>query len=196
MRCLCFLLAACFAQVSFAQMYVRTKKNIGFYTGVTYKNAQMNTLSVGITKSLWRYIEPEIGLRASLPISASADNNQMDNVYITSSLNFRKSLMAINQRKKGRSCRGEVLEIFVAPEYHVLIKSQTNRYDVGQFSLRGGFGIFHYQTGNSKRIKSWNVKGQLYYRYVPGPVTSSMSIKNEFGIQLRIFKFKTYDFVE
>ncbi|NBU73048.1 MAG: hypothetical protein EBS53_16675, partial [Bacteroidetes bacterium] len=147
-------------------MYVRTKKNIGFYTGVTFKNAQMNTLSVGITKSLWRYIEPEIGLRASLPISASADNNQMDNVYITSSLNFRKSLMAINQRKKGRSCRGEVLEIFVAPEYHVLIKSQTNRYDVGQFSLRGGFGIFHYQTGNSKRIKSWNVKGQLYYRYV------------------------------
>ncbi|MFM7387423.1 MAG: hypothetical protein ACKO5L_04625, partial [Bacteroidota bacterium] len=175
-----------------AQVYMRKKQNIGFYTGGTFKDAQFNTASIGLTRSVFNYFEPEIGLRATLPLAAPADNSQMHNVYLTAGLNVRKSLFPINQRKKGRSCRGEIIEIFAAPEYNYLIKSNTDRFDQGQFSLRTGLGIFHYQTGFSKRSKAWNMKVQFYYRYVPGPITNTMSIKNEFGIQLRIFKFKTY----
>jgi len=180
---------------AFGQMYVRKKQNIGFYTGGTFKDAQFNTASIGLTRSIFNYFEPEIGLRATLPLAAPADNSQMHHVYLTTGLNIRKSLFPINQRKKGRSCRGEIIEIFAAPEYNYLIKSNTDRYDKGQFSVRTGLGIFHYQTGFSKRSKAWNVKAQFYFRYVPGPITNTMSIKNEFGIQLRIFKFKTFDFV-
>jgi hypothetical protein len=181
---------------SFGQMYVRKKQNIGFYTGGTFKDAQFNTVSVGLTRSMFRYFEPEIGLRATLPLQAPNDNTQMHNVYLSFGLNLRKSLFTINQRKKGRSCRGEIIEVFVAPEYNYLVKSNTDRYDQGQFSVRGGLGIFHYQTGFSKRSKTWNLKAQMYFRYVPGPLTNTMSIRNEFGVQLRIFKFKTYDFVK
>lgn len=179
-----------------AQVYMRKKQNIGFYTGGTFKDAQFNTASIGLTRSVFNYFEPEIGLRASLPLTATSDNSQMHNVYLTAGLNIRKSLFPINQRKKGRSCRGEIIEIFAAPEYNYLVKSNTDRYDKGQFSLRTGLGIFHYQTGFSKRSKAWNVKAQVYFRYVPGPITNTMSIKNEVGVQLRIFKFKTYDFVK
>lgn len=179
-----------------AQMHLRKKQNIGFYTGGTFKDAQFNTVSVGLTRSMLRYVEPEIGLRATLPLKAPSNNTQLHNVYLSAGLNLRKSLFKINERKVGRSCRGEIIEIFAAPEYYLLVKSQTDRYDVGQFSLRAGLGLFHYQTGFSKRSKAWNVKAQVYFRYVPGPLTNTMSIKNEFGIQLRIFKFKTYDFVK
>jgi hypothetical protein len=196
MRFFLFSLAISLMHCAFGQMYVRKKQNIGFYTGGTFKDAQFNTVSVGLTRSVWNYFEPEIGLRATLPLKAPSDNTQLHNVYLSAGLNLRKSLFKINERKVGRSCRGEIIEIFAAPEYHMLIKSQTDRYDVGQFSLRAGLGLFHYQTGFSRRSKAWNVKAQFYFRYVPGPITNTMSIKNEFGIQLRIFKFKTYDFVK
>lgn len=196
MRFFLFSLAISLMHCAFGQMYVRKKQNLGFYTGGTFKDAQFNTVSVGLTRSVWNYFEPEIGLRATLPLKAPSDNTQLHNVYLSAGLNLRKSLFKINERKVGRSCRGEIIEIFAAPEYHVLVKSQTDRYDVGQFSLRAGLGLFHYRTGNSKRSASWNMKAQFYYRYVPGPLTNTMSIKNEFGIQLRIFKFKTYDFVK
>jgi hypothetical protein len=196
MRFFLFSLAISLMHCAFGQMYVRKKQNIGFYTGGTFKDAQFNTVSVGLTRSVWNYFEPEIGLRATLPLKAPSDNTQLHNVYLSAGLNLRKSLFKINERKVGRSCRGEIIEIFAAPEYHVLVKSQTDRYDVGQFSLRAGLGLFHYQTGFSRRSKAWNVKAQFYFRYVPGPITNTMSIKNEFGIQLRIFKFKTYDFVK
>lgn len=196
MRFFLFSLAISLMHCAFGQIYVRKKQNIGFYTGGTFKDAQFNTVSVGLTRSVWNYFEPEIGLRATLPLKAPSDNTQLHNVYLSAGLNLRKSLFKINERKVGRSCRGEIIEIFAAPEYHVLVKSQTDRYDVGQFSLRAGLGLFHYQTGFSRRSKAWNVKAQFYFRYVPGPITNTMSIKNEFGIQLRIFKFKTYDFVK
>jgi hypothetical protein len=196
MRFFLFSLAISLMHCAFGQMYVRKKQNIGFYTGGTFKDAQFNTVSVGLTRSVWNYFEPEIGLRATLPLKAPSDNTQLHNVYLSAGLNLRKSLFKINERKVGRSCRGEIIEIFAAPEYHVLVKSQTDRYDVGQFSLRAGLGLFHYQTGFSRHSKAWNVKAQFYFRYVPGPITNTMSIKNEFGIQLRIFKFKTYDFVK
>jgi len=195
MRFFLFSLAISLMHCAFGQMYVRKKQNIGFYTGGTFKDAQFNTASIGLTRSIFNYFEPEIGLRATLPLAAPEDNSQMHHVYLTTGLNIRKSLFPINQRKKGRSCRGEIIEIFAAPEYNYLIKSNTDRYDKGQFSVRTGLGIFHYQTGFSKRSKAWNVKAQFYFRYVPGPITNTMSIKNEFGIQLRIFKFKTFDFV-
>ncbi len=179
-----------------AQAYMRKKQNIGFYTGGTFKDAQFNTASIGITRSILTYFEPEIGLRASLPLAAPSDNSQTHNVYLTAGLNVRKSIFTINQRKKWRSCRGEIIEIFAAPEYNYLIKSNTDRYGKSQFSFRTGLGIFHYQTGFSKRSKAWNVKAQVYFRYVPGPITHTMSIKNEFGVQLRIFRFKMYDFVK
>lgn len=196
MRFFIALLSIALLHQAEAQVYMRKKQNIGFYTGGSFKDAQFNTASIGLTRSVFNYFEPEIGLRATLPLAAPADNSQMHHVYLTTGLNIRKSLFPINQRKKGRSCRGEIIEIFVAPEYNYLIKSNTDRYDIGQFSLRTGLGIFHYQTGFSKRSKAWNVKAQVYFRYVPGPISNTMSIKNEFGIQLRIFKFKTYDFVK
>jgi hypothetical protein len=196
MRFFLFSLAISLMHCTFGQMYVRKKQNFGFYTGGTFKDAQFNTVSVGLTRSVWNYFEPEIGLRATLPLSSSEDYTQPHNVYLTGGLNFRKSLWQINQRKIGQSCRGEIVEFFVAPEYNLLIKSHTDRYDVGQFSLRTGLGLFHYQTGTSKRSKAWNVKAQAYYRFVPGPVTNTMSIKNEFGIQLRVFRFKTYNFLK
>ncbi|MFM2038559.1 MAG: hypothetical protein RL432_1498 [Bacteroidota bacterium] len=196
MRFFLFALSVSLMHCTIAQMYLRKKQNIGFYSGGTFKDAQFNTFSVGVTRSMLRYFEPEIGLRATLPLKAPSNNTQLHNVYLSAGLNLRKSLFKINERKVGRSCRGEIIEIFAAPEYHMLIKSQTDRYDVGQFSLRAGLGLFHYQTGFSRRSKAWNVKAQFYFRYVPGPITNTMSIKNEFGIQLRIFKFKTYDFVK
>jgi len=196
MRFFVLLAAILSLHLSTAQVYMRKKENIGFYTGGTFKDAQFNTASFGLTRSVLNYFEPEIGLRVTLPLKAPTDNTQMHNVYLTAGLNLRKSLFPINQRKKGRSCRGEIIEVFAAPEYNYLIKSNTDRYDQGQFSIRGGLGIFHYQTGFSKMSKAWNVKAQFYFRYVPGPLTNTMSIKNEFGVQLRIFKFKTYDFVK
>jgi hypothetical protein len=194
-----FFLVACsfflFSSV-FAQMHMRKKQNMGVYAGGTFQDAQFNTLSAGITRSFFQFFEPEIGFRTTLPLTATSDLSTPKNTYITAGLNLRKSLFPINQRKKGRSCRGEIIEIFAAPEYNLLVKSNSQRYDVGQFSLRTGLGIFHYRTGFSKGSKAWNVKAQVYFRYVPGPVTNTMSIKNEFGVQLRLFKFKTYDFVK
>ncbi len=81
---------------------MRKKQNIGFYTGGTFKDAQFNTASIGLTRSVLNYFEPEIGLRATLPLAAPSDNSQMHNVYLTAGLNVRKSLFPINQRKKGR----------------------------------------------------------------------------------------------
>ena len=192
-----FLLFSSFLGLSLilnAQMYMRKKENFGFYMGGTFKDAQFNNLSFGLTRSCFQFFEPEIGLRSSLPLNSSSDINPMQQLYLTGGLNIRKSLFPINQRKVGRSCRGEIIEIFAAPEYNFLLKSDNERIDQGQFSLRTGLGIFHYRTGFSKRSKAWNVKAQVYYRYVPGPLTNTMGIKNEFGVQLRIFKFKTYDF--
>ena len=193
-----FLVASIFFLFSsvFAQMHMRKKQNMGVYAGGTFQDAQFNTFSAGITRSFFQFFEPEIGFRTTLPFTATSDLSTPKNTYITAGLNLRKSLFPINQRKKGRSCRGEIIEIFAAPEYNLLVKSNSQRYDVGQFSLRTGLGIFHYRTGFSKGSKAWNVKAQVYFRYVPGPVTNTMSIKNEFGVQLRLFKFKTYDFVK
>ena len=163
---------------------------MGMYMGGTFQDAQFNTFSAGITRSFFQFFEPEIGFRTTLPFTATSDLSTPKNTYITAGLNLRKSLFPINQRKKGRSCRGEIIEIFAAPEYNLLVKSNSQRYDVGQFSLRTGLGIFHYRTGVSKGSKAWNVKAQVYFRYVPGPVTNTMSIKNEFGVQLRLFIFR------
>ncbi len=178
-----------------AQVYMRKKENFGVYGGGNFKNAEFNTLQFGLTTNLFHFFEPEIGLRATLPLKSSNDFTQPHNVYLTTGLNIRKSLFPIYQRKVGASCRGEMIEIFAAPEYNFLLKSHTDRYDLGQFSVRAGLGLFHYQTGFSRSNKAWQVKAQVYYRYVPGPLTNTMSIKNEFGVQLRIFKFKTYDYV-
>jgi hypothetical protein len=169
-----------------AQVYMRKKENFGVYGGGNFKNAEFNTLQFGLTTNLLHFFEPEIGLRATLPLKSSNDFTQPHNVYFTTGLNIRKSLFPIYQR---------MLEIFAAPEYNFLLKSHTDRYDLGQFSVRAGLGLFHYQTGFSRSNKAWQVKAQVYYRYVPGPSTNTMSIKNEFGVQLRIFKFKTFDFV-
>lgn len=178
-----------------AQIYMRKKENFGIYSGGNFKNAEFNTFQFGATTNIFNYFEPEVGLRFTNPSLSTTNFSQSQNLYLTTGLNFRKSLFPIYQRKVGRSCRGEMLELFAAPEYSILVKSNTDRYDIGQFSIRAGLGLFHYQTGFSKSNKAWQVKAQVYYRYVPGPVTASMSIKNEFGIQLRIFKFKTFDFV-
>lgn len=190
---LTMLLILIIPNICVSQIYMRKKQNIGVYGGGTLNAGQFNNATFGLTRSMLHYFEPEIGLRASL---ANGSLEQNKSLHFTSALNVRKSIFRIFERKRGRSCRGEVIEVFVAPEYNLLLKSSTDRMDKGQFSIRGGLGIFHYQTGFSKRSKAWNVKAQCYYRYVPGPITSTQSIQNEIGVQLRIFRFKTYDFVK
>ncbi|NBV08555.1 MAG: hypothetical protein EBR91_08375 [Flavobacteriia bacterium] len=179
-----------------SQIYMRKKQNIGFYTQGNFKNAQIDNMGFGVTRLTLKYFEPEIGVRTTFPLATESNLFTPKHFYLDGALNIRKSLCVLNERKKGRSCRGEVLEIFVAPEYHILLKNSTARNDIGQGSIRAGLGLFHYQTGFSKRNKTYTLKIQCYYRWVPGPKTVTQTIGNEWGVQLRLFKFKTYDFVK
>ena len=139
-----FILAISLHQFCDAQIYMRTKKNMGIY-------GQLNTpdfnprgnysFQTGITKQLGRFCLPEIGYRQMIQneIKRSLELNDSKRThFITTAMIFRAPLMVMNKRKKGRSCRGEVLEIFCGPELFYRL-NDTPSLDENFFSaVRGG----------------------------------------------------------
>ena len=196
-----FILAISLHQFCDAQIYMRTKKNIGIY-------GQLNTadfnpdgnysFQTGITKQIGRFCLPEIGYRQMVQNEMNRSfqfNDSKRKHFITTAMIFRAPLVVMNKRKKGRSCRGEVLEIFCGPELFYTL-NDTPSLDENLFSaVRGGLGIYHFRTGFSKRSKAWTVKLEAYYRYQFEKSNATFDIPNEFGLQLRILRHKVYDFV-
>ena len=196
-----FILAISLHQFCDAQIYMRTKKNMGIY-------GQLNTpdfnpkgnysFQTGITKQLGRFCMPELGYRQMVQNEMNRSfqlNDPKRTHFITTAMIFRAPLVVMNKRKKGRSCRGEVLEIFCGPELFYRL-NDTPSLDENLFSaVRGGLGIYHFRTGYSKRSKAWTVKLEAYYRYQFEKSNVTFNIPNEFGLQLRILRYKVYDFV-
>ena len=61
-----------------------------------------------------------------------------------------------------------------------------------QFSIRYGLGLYHVESGGSKRSRAWLTKVEAYHRtYIGG----TQDLPHEFGIALRVQHFKTYDFL-
>ena len=196
-----FILAISLHQFCDAQIYMRTKKNMGIYgqLNTPYFNPKGNySFQTGITKQLGRFCMPELGYRQMVQkeMNRSFQLNDLKRThFITTAMIFRAPLVVMNKRKKGRSCRGEVLEIFCGPELFYRLNG-TSSLDQNLFSaVRGGLGIYHFRTGFSKRSKAWTVKLEAYYRYQFEKSNATFDIPNEFGLQLRILRHKVYDFV-
>ena len=196
-----FILAISLHQFCDAQIYMRTKKNMGIYGQLNIPdfNPKGNySFQTGITKQLGRFCMPELGYRQMVQneMNRSFQLNDLKRThFITTAMVFRAPLVVMNKRKKGRSCRGEVLEIFCGPELFYRLNG-TSSLDQNLFSaVRGGLGIYHFRTGFSKRSKAWTVKLEAYYRYQFEKSNATFDIPNEFGLQLRILRHKVYDFV-
>ena len=196
-----FILALGLYQFCDAQIYMRTKKNMGIYGQLNTAdfNPEGNfSFQTGITKQLGRFFLPEIGYRQMIQneINRSFQLNDPNRThFITTAMIFRAPLVVMNKRKKGRSCRGEVLEIFCGPELFYRL-NDTQSLDENLFSaIRGGLGIYHFRTGFSKTSKAWTVKLEAYYRYQFDASNATFNIPNEFGLQMRILRYKVYDFV-
>ena len=196
-----FILAISLHQFCDAQIYMRTKKNIGIYGQLNTAdfNPEGNySFQSGITKQIGRFCLPEIGYRQMVQNEMNRSfqfNDSKRKHFITTAMIFRAPLVVMNKRKKGRSCRGEVLEIFCGPELFYRL-NDTPSLDENLFSaVRGGLGIYHFRTGFSKRSKAWTVKLEAYYRYQIEKSNTTFNIPNEFGLQLRILRYKVYDFV-
>ena len=184
-----------------SQVYMRTHKNIGVYGQLNTPDFNKNgsySFQTGITRQFGRYLLPELGYRQMVhrEIGRSFELNKPNKEhFITSAMIFRAPLMVINERKKGRSCRGEVLEIFCGPELFYRFNGAESMNENLFTSVKGGLGIFHVRTGHSKRSKAWTVKLEAYYRYQFENSKSTFDIPNEFGLQLRLLRYKVYDFV-
>jgi len=80
----------------------------------------------------------------------------------------------------------------VTPEYRYSFENKRTETQ-NQFSVRYGLGLYHVESGGSKRARAWVTKVEVYHRnyfgnYSPSPY--------EFGLGLRIQHFKTYDFLK
>lgn len=189
-------------QVIEAQVYMRTHKNIGVYgqlNTVDFDKTGSYSFQTGITRQFGRYILPELGYRQMI----QKDNGrsiELDHPirehFITTAMIFRAPLVVINERKKGRSCRGEVLEIFCGPEVFYRFNGADGVKQNLSTSVKGGLGIFHVRTGHSKRSKAWTVKLEGYYRHQFENSMNEFHIPNEFGLQIRLLRYKVYDFVK
>lgn len=185
-----------------SQIYMRTHKNIGVYGQFNTPDFNKNgsySFQTGITRQFGRFLLPELGYRQMIQKnvirSAELSDSRREH-FVTTSMMFRTPLLVINERKKGRSCRGEVLEIFCGPEVFYRFNESSSVLKEDLFtSIKGGLGIFHVRTGYSKRSKAWTVKLEAYYRYQFKNSLSELDIPNEFGLQLRILRYKVYDFV-
>ena len=122
-------------------------------------------------------------------------NDTQKEHFLTTAMIFRAPLIVINERKKGRSCRGEVLEIFCGPEVFYRFNGAVGIKHNLSTSIKGGLGIFHVRTGHSKRSKAWTVKLEGYYRHQFENSMNEFHIPNEFGLQIRLLRYKVYDFV-
>ena len=196
-----FILAISLHQFCDAQIYMRTKKNIGIYgqlNTVDFNPEGNYSFQTGITKQIGRFCLPEIGCRQMVQNEMNQSfqfNDSKRTHFITTAMIFRAPLVVMNKRKKGRSCRGEVLEIFCGPELFYRF-NDTPSLDENLFSaVRGGVGIYHFRSGFSKRSKAWTVKLEAYYRYQFDTSNAIFNIPNEFGLQMRILRYKVYDFV-
>jgi hypothetical protein len=193
---ICTFILLGFIYQSKAQYYVRTKKNIGILgmynlrPEAKQQNLAATTpfLQLGLCRQFGKYAVPEIGITLAAPSSTGLDPT-FEGLF--TGLQLRKNLIKINQRKHGAKCKAELLECFVTPEYRYSLNDIRNS-NQSQFSVRYGLGLYHVESGGSKRAKAWVTKVEAYHRtYIGG----TQDLPHEFGIALRIQHFKTYDFL-
>ena len=184
-----------------AQVYMRTHKNFGVYGQLNTSDFDKNgsySFQTGITRQFGRYVLPEFGYRQMIQKDNTRFielNEPIREHFLTTAMIFRAPLVVINERKKGRSCRGEVLEIFCGPEVFYRLHGADGVKENLSTSIKGGLGIFHVRTGHSKRSKAWTVKLEAYYRHQFENPINEFHIPNEFGLQIRLLRYKVYDFV-
>jgi len=184
-----------------AQVYMRTHKNFGVYGQLNTSDFDKNgsySFQTGITRQFGRYVLPEFGYRQMIQKDNTRFielNEPIREHFLTTAMIFRAPLVVINERKKGRSCRGEVLEIFCGPEVFYRLHGADGVKENLSTSIKGGLGIFHVRIGHSKRSKAWTVKLEAYYRHQFENPINEFHIPNEFGLQIRLLRYKVYDFV-
>ena len=184
-----------------AQVYMRTHKNFGVYGQLNTSDFDKNgsySFQTGITRQFGRYVLPEFVYRQMIQKDNTRFielNEPIREHFLTTAMIFRAPLVVINERKKGRSCRGEVLEIFCGPEVFYRLNGADGVKENLSTSIKGGLGIFHVRTGHSKRSKAWTVKLEAYYRHQFENPINEFHIPNEFGLQIRLLRYKVYDFV-
>ena len=184
-----------------SQIYMRTHKNLGIYGQFNTPDFEKNgsySFQTGITRQFGRHLLPELGYRQMVQKEADRSfqlNKPNKEHFVTTAMIFRSPLVVINERNQGRSGRGEVLEVFCGPEVFYRFRDSERLKENMFTSIKGGLGIFHVRTGFSKRSKAWTVKLEAYYRYQFKNTLSDLEIPNEFGLQLRILRYKVYDFV-
>ena len=184
-----------------SQVYMRTHKNIGVYGQLNTADFDKNgnySFQTGITRQFGRYLLPELGYRQMVQKEIDRSfqlNDAKREHFLTTAMIFRAPLVVINERKKGRSCRGEVLEIFCGPEVFYRLNGSEGFKENLSTSIKGGLGVFHVRTGHSKRNKAWTVKLEAYYRHQFENPMNEFHIPNEFGLQIRLLRYKVYDFV-
>ena len=199
MNRIALLITLIFSFVSNAQMYMRKKQNFGIYAqyNIALEERNNTSFNLGITKQFGRHFLPEFGFRSSTITNLNREDLITSTVhknYLNLALMARVPLFKINERKKGRSCRAEVVEIFFAPEAYWNLP-QTSSASNSFLSFKTGLGLYHVQSGFVKRNKAWTVKLEAYYRGVIRQQIPDNSINKEVGLQLRIIHYKTYDFV-
>jgi len=185
--------------VSNAQMYMRKKQNFGVYGQYNIGLEERNNTSfnLGITKQFGRHFLPEFGFRSSTINNLNREDllsPVLHKNYLNVALMARIPVFTIFERKKGRSCRAEVIEVFFAPEAYYNLP-QANSTSNSFLSYKTGLGIYHVQSGFGKRNKAWTIKLEGYYRGIFRQQNIDNTINREIGLQLRIIHYKTYDFV-
>ena len=185
--------------VSNAQMYMRKKQNFGVYGQYNIGLEERNNTSfnLGITKQFGRHFLPEFGFRSSTITNLNREDllsPVLHKNYLNVALMARIPVFTIFERKKGRSCRAEVIEVFFAPEAYYNLP-QANSTANSFLSYKTGLGIYHVQSGFGKRNKAWTIKLEGYYRGIFRQQNIDNTINREIGLQLRIIHYKTYDFV-
>ena len=200
MKRIIFLCVVIFPFVLSAQMYVRKKQNFGVYGQYNIGLAENNNTSfnLGITRQFGRYFLPEFGYRSSTITNVDrADllSPFLHKNYLNIALMARLPVLTIFERKKGRSCRAEVIEVFFAPEAYYNLP-QANSTANSFLSYKTGLGLYHVQSGTGKRNKAWTIKLEGYYRGIFRQQNMDNTINKEIGLQLRIIHYKTYDFVD
>ena len=185
--------------VSNAQMYMRKKQNFGVYGQYNIGLEERNNTSfnLGITKQFGRHFLPEFGFRSSTITNIDREDllsPVLHKNYLNVALMTRIPVFTIFERKKGRSCRAEVIEVFFAPEAYYNLP-QANSTANSFLSYKTGLGIYHVQSGFGKRNKAWTIKLEGYYRGIFRQQNIDNTINREIGLQLRIIHYKTYDYV-
>ena len=172
----------------FGQYYIRTKKNIGMVGmyNIGNVNRQEPSYQFALCKQFGRYTLPELGVKAVSQESGLQINS------LHAGVQFRKNLIKLNERKKGAKCKLEMLEGFVTPEFNYYLSRNTLAFQ-SPFSIRYGFGLYHVESGGSKRSRAWATKIEVFHRSY---LHSTIPYQQEFGVALRIQYFKTYDFLK